>query len=69
MVLLDQVAKLAPDEQQILGDMLKAGLAELCKLRPKFPKLSCKASALKYLSLYLKVCGRRWPLSRSAADV
>jgi len=40
--------------EQTVGDTLTAALTELCALKPKYPLLDTRESAIKFLALYLK---------------
>ncbi|KAL1527514.1 hypothetical protein AB1Y20_008904 [Prymnesium parvum] len=40
--------------EQAVGDTLTAALTELCMLKPKYPTLDARESAVKFLALYLK---------------
>jgi len=40
--------------EQSVQELLERGLVELCALKPKYPTLNTKESALKFLALYLK---------------
>ena len=40
--------------EQSVQELLERGLVELCALKPKYPTLNTKESALKFLAVYLK---------------